>query len=94
MKTLLKLYIAGQTTKSQDAVKNLHRVVKLARDEVELTIIDVLDSPGLAERDHIIATPVVIREVPAPIRRIVGDLSSLDLVMRELDIVKGERPNE
>ncbi len=73
---VLKLYISGQTWKSQQAVANLQRICReeLGTD-TELMVIDVLEQPQLAEIDQILATPTLVRELPLPVRCIVGDLS-------------------
>jgi len=55
-------------------------------DQYELMIIDVLESPQIAEDEKILATPTLVRELPEPIRRITGDLSNLDQVLIGLDI--------
>lgn len=72
----LKLYITGQTSSSRNALANLQGICesRLA-GQYELTVIDVLEHPKLAEDDRIIATPTLIREFPTPIRRMIGDFS-------------------
>ena len=86
-KFLLKLYITGQTLRSERAVANLRRIGEegLAGD-YELTIIDVLEQPQLAEEEKILATPTMIKVSPPPIRRIIGDLSDIKQVLMELDL--------
>lgn len=91
-KIVLKLYITGQTVRSQKAIANLrrlrqHRLPK----EVELIIIDVLEHPRLAEEDHILATPTLLRESPPPARRIIGDLSNEETVLQALELVEFPR---
>jgi len=86
-KYLLKLYITGQTARSQRAISNLRRICEEDLEgNYELEIIDLLEHPQLAEEQHILATPTVIRELPLPIRRIIGDLSDADKVLRGLDL--------
>ncbi len=83
----LKLYVTGQSASSERARRNLRRLLE---DEFshpyELTIIDVLEQPQLAEADKIFATPTLIKEFPLPVRRIVGDLSRTEKVRLWLDL--------
>ncbi|MBK8985476.1 MAG: circadian clock KaiB family protein [Chloroflexi bacterium] len=84
---LLKLYITGQTSRSQQAIHNLYRTCQEVLDgRYELTIIDVLEHPELAETDKILATPTLIKTAPLPLRRIIGDLSDTAKVLRGLDL--------
>jgi circadian clock protein KaiB len=71
----LKLYITGQTMKSDLAIGNIHQIFEDLSIPFELTIIDVLERPDLAEQDKVLATPTLIKSSPLPIRRIIGDLS-------------------
>ena len=86
-KFLIKLYVTGQTPRSQAAIANLR---SLCDDELhglsELVVIDVLERPQLAEDEKILATPTVIKELPLPMRRIIGDLSDRDRVLLGLDL--------
>lgn len=86
-KVLLKLYVAGQTVRSEHAIANLRRICEedLA-GQYELEIIDVLERPQLAEDEKIIATPMVTKELPLPLRRIIGDLSDSEKVLIGLDV--------
>ncbi|MFA9460329.1 circadian clock protein KaiB [Thiohalorhabdus methylotrophus] len=86
-KYLLKLYITGPTQHSQQAVANLRRIMdeELA-GRYELEIIDVLEKPQLAEDEKILATPTLIKELPTPLRRVIGDLSDKDQVLLGLDL--------
>ena len=86
-KYLLKLYIVGQTPRSQRAITNLRRICEnVMPDQYELVIIDVLDRPQLAEDEKILATPTLVKELPPPVRRIIGDLSDGEQVLLGLDI--------
>ncbi len=87
----LKLYVTGQTPRSRGAIRNLKRLIDdLIPDRCELDIIDVLENPQLAENDKILATPTLVKELPLPQRRIIGDLSDLDKVMMGLEIASYE----
>ena len=83
---VLTLYIAGPSVRSERAVSNLREICDRLPGQCELTIVDVLERPHLAERHRILATPTVIRELPLPRRRIIGDLSDVATVMLKLDL--------
>ncbi len=86
-KYLLKLYITGQTPRSQRAIANLRRICEEdLKGEYELVIIDVLERPQLAEDEKILATPTLVKELPVPIRRIIGDLSNTEKVLIGLQL--------
>lgn len=81
-KFILTLYITGQTPRSEQAIVNLRRVCDTALSgQYELFIVDVLEQPGLAEEEKILATPTLVKEVPPPARRIIGDLSDTQQVL-------------
>jgi circadian clock protein KaiB len=89
---LLKLFVTGQTARSELAIENLRRICEEEfPDEYELIVIDILKRPQLAEDEKILATPTVIKELPPPIRRIIGDLSDKEKVLLGLDLVGQER---
>lgn len=83
----LTLYVTDHTLRSRQALAQLHR---LCEEQVphryELAVVDVLERTEEARARHILATPTVIRELPHPIRRIVGDLADIDKVLAGLDI--------
>lgn len=87
MKIKLKLYITGRTSRSENAISNLQRICseELTNNYV-LQIIDVLEQPQLAEDEKILATPTLIKELPPPLRRIIGDLSNSEKVLLGLDL--------
>lgn len=84
---LLKLYVTGRTPRAERAIENLRR---LCKDELEgcyeVEIIDVLEHPQLAEDDRILATPTLIKQLPPPLRRVIGDLSNSEKVLLGLDV--------
>lgn len=83
----LKLYLTGRTPRSQQAIDNLSEVLEEQfAQQYELEVVDVIEHPQLAEDDKILATPAVIRELPEPVRRVVGDLSDRDQVLLGLDL--------
>ena len=84
---LLKLYITGQSPRAERAIANLRRLCKEDLDgRYEIEIIDVLEHPQLAENDRILATPTLIKQLPPPLRRVIGDLSNRDKVLLGLDV--------
>ncbi len=83
----LRLYIAGQTVKSVTALANLKRYCEeYLAGHYTLEVIDLLKNPQLAEGDQILAIPTLVRKVPEPIRKIIGDLSNEERVLVGLDI--------
>jgi len=84
----LKLYITGKTSNSERALANLKKLCEedLAEQHYEIQVIDVLEKPQLAEDDKILATPTLIRALPPPIRRIIGDLSDREKILLGLDL--------
>ncbi len=83
----LRLYVAGQTTKSAAAFANLERLCEMhlaGRYEIEL--VDLLVNPKLAAGDQILAVPTLVRKFPEPIRKIIGDLSNEERVLVGLDV--------
>jgi circadian clock protein KaiB len=84
----LKLYVTGLTPRSQDAVKNLKKILNEDYKGVySLRVIDVVKHPNLAEDDKILATPTLIKILPPPVRRIIGDLSNKEKVLLGLNLV-------
>lgn len=83
----LKLYVTGRTPSSMRAIENLRTLCEEAiPGEYEISIIDVLETPGLAEDERILATPTLIKQSPPPVRRIVGDLADRDTVLPGLGV--------
>ena len=83
----LRLYVAGQTPKSVLAFTNLKQICEehlLGRYEIE--IIDLLENPQLARGDQILAVPTLVRRLPEPIKKIIGDLSNTERVLVGLDL--------
>lgn len=86
-KYLLKLYVTGNTSRAEQAIANLRRICKEDLDgQYELQIIDVLEHPQLAEDEKILATPTLIKRLPPPLRRVIGDLSDKERVLLGLDL--------
>ncbi len=93
-KHLFKLYVTGQTPRSERAIANLRRICREAlNDNYELVIIDVLEQPHLAEADRVMVTPTLIKQVPPPSRRVLGDLSDTGRVLAELRVQPPPAPS-
>lgn len=83
----LRLYIAGKTPKSVTALQNLQRYCEThLKGQYRIEVIDLLTRPQLAAGDQILAIPTLVRRVPEPIRKIIGDLSNEEKVLVGLDI--------
>jgi circadian clock protein KaiB len=83
----LRLYVAGQTPKSVTALNNLRKYCEThLKGQYTIEVIDLLVQPQLAEGDQILAIPTLVRKVPKPIRKIIGDLSNEEKVLVGLDI--------
>ncbi len=84
---VLTLYVAGHTQRSQHAIANLQHICEemFPDTSYELNIIDVLEHPDLAERKKILATPTLIKELPPPALRIIGDLSQTQQVIEWIE---------
>ncbi len=83
----LRLYVAGQTPKSLAAFANLKKICEehLA-GQYHIEVIDLLKQPQLASGDQILAIPTLVRKLPAPIKKIIGDLSNTERVLVGLDV--------
>ena len=83
----LRLYVAGQTPKSLAALANLKRICEEhLKDKYRIEVVDLVKHPQLAQGDQILAIPTLVRRVPQPLRKIIGDLSNTERVLVGLDI--------
>ena len=83
----LRLYVAGQTPKSVFALDNLKQICEEhLQGRYEIEVIDLLVSPQLAQGDQILALPTLVRRLPEPIKKIIGDLSNTERVLVGLDL--------
>ncbi|MDP9012350.1 MAG: circadian clock KaiB family protein [Pseudomonadota bacterium] len=83
----LRLYVAGRTPKSVTAFENLKRICEIhLSGQYEIDIIDLIEHPQLAKGDQILALPTLVRRLPEPIKKIIGDLSNTERVLVGLDI--------
>ena len=84
---VLRLYVAGQTPKSVTAFANLKKIcAEHLQDKYQIELIDLLKNPQLARGDQIVAIPTLVRNLPTPMRKIIGDLSDTERVLVGLDL--------
>jgi circadian clock protein KaiB len=89
---ILKLYVAGQTPKSLAAFANLKKICEEhLRGQYTIEIVDLLENPKLAKGDQIIAVPTLVRQLPPPVKKIIGDLADKERVLIGLDIRSGSK---
>ena len=92
---VLRLYVAGQTPKSVAALANLKKVCEeYLAGKYTIEVIDLLVHPELAQGDQIVAIPTLVRKLPEPIRRIIGDLSNTERVLVGLQLCPSDRREE
>lgn len=90
----LKLYVAGQTPKSLAAFANLKRACETyLQGRYTIQVIDLVEHPRLASEDQILAIPTLVRRLPEPVRKIIGDLSNTERLLVGLDLVPGSPPS-
>jgi circadian clock protein KaiB len=84
---ILKLYVAGQTPKSLTAFANLKKICEEhLKSRYQIVVVDLLEHPQLAKGDQILAIPTLVRKLPEPVRKIIGDLSNTERVLVGLDL--------
>lgn len=83
----LRLYVAGQTPKSLTAFANLQQICEThLKGHYSIEVIDLLEQPQLAKGDQILACPTLVRRLPVPVRKVIGDLSDTERVLVGLDL--------
>jgi len=86
-KWLLRLYVAGQTPNSVRAIENIKRICEeFLKGHYDLEVIDIYQQPVLAKGDQIIAVPTLIRKLPPPLRKFIGDMSASERILVGLDL--------
>ncbi len=86
-KYVLRLYVTGMTARSKQAIQNIKKVCEdHLKDRCNLEVIDIYRQPVLAKGDQIIATPTLIKKLPLPIRKFIGDMSETDRILLGLDL--------
>lgn len=90
-KWVLRLYVAGQTPKALTALKNLEKICEeQLHGKFTIEVIDLLINPQLGAEDQILALPTLVRKLPVPVRKIIGDLSNTERVLVGLDLLPGK----
>ncbi len=88
---VLRLYLSGQTTRSEQALANVRRLLSQPNAVAcDLEVIDILSRPEVAEEENLLATPTLIKVAPPPMRRVIGDLSDMQAVSDALGLGQGE----
>jgi circadian clock protein KaiB len=83
----LRLYVAGQTARSVGAFENLKRICdEHLAGKYQIEVVDLIENPKLAAGDQILAIPTLVRKLPEPVRKIIGDLSNTERVLIGLDL--------
>jgi circadian clock protein KaiB len=89
----LRLYVAGQSPKSLDAFANLKAICEeRLPGQYEIEIVDLLEDPAMAATDDVLAVPTLVRRIPQPSRRVIGNLSNTERVLGYLRFPKAARP--
>jgi len=89
---ILILYVNGSNQSSELALRRLEEIISQSTEfNIELEVIDVREHPQLAEDDQILAVPTLVKKLPLPVRKIIGDLSSKDKVLLGLNIVPSRK---
>ena len=89
---MLRLYIAGNSTRSQAAIENVKRICdQYLQGRCELEIIDIYQDPASIPEDLVIAAPTLIRRLPLPLRRVIGDMTRKEKVLVGLDLIPRTR---
>lgn len=84
---LLRLYVAGQTPKSIAAFANLKQICEThLKGQYEIEVVDLLVNPKLAKGDQIVAVPTLVRQLPPPVKKIIGDLADEERVLVGIDV--------
>ncbi len=86
-KLVLRLYVTGMTTRSKRAIQNIKKICEdHLKGRYELEVIDVYREPVLAKGDQIVATPTLIKKLPSPIRRFIGEMANTEKILLGLDL--------
>lgn len=91
----LRLYVAGETTRSIAALQNLKQIAEThMKGKYRIEVVDLTKNPQLARGDQILAVPTLVRRLPPPMKKIIGDLSSTERVLVGLNLVPGEHDRD
>ena len=91
---VLRLYVTGMTSRSERAVRNLQQICDdYLKGRYDLEVVDIYQQPVLAKGEQIIAAPTLIKKLPLPMRRIIGDMSNRERVLLGLDLLRSSAIN-
>ena len=92
---LLRLYVAGQTAKSIEAFTNLKQICEThLQGRYQIEVVDLLQNPALARGDQILALPAVVRQLPPPVKKLIGNFSNVERVLVGLDLRPLKKPRQ
>ena len=91
-KYILRLYVTGSSARSLRAVHNLKKICEEHLPDYDLEVIDIYENPTAAREEQIIAAPTLVKKLPRPLRKFVGDLSNTQKILIGLDIYKRQEP--
>ena len=91
-KYILRLYVTGSSARSLQAVQNLKKICEEHLPDYDLEVIDIYENPKAARDEQIIAAPTLVKKLPEPLRKFVGDLSNTQKILVGLDIYKRQEP--
>ncbi|HWI40513.1 MAG TPA: circadian clock protein KaiB [Verrucomicrobiae bacterium] len=90
-KYILRLFVAGTTPNSLRAIENVRKICETHLEgRYELEVIDIYQNPELAREEQIVAAPTLIKQLPAPLRKFIGDMSQTEKILVGLDVVRRE----
>ncbi len=93
-KYVLRLYVAGQTSKSSQAIKNIKGICEEhLKGRYELQVIDIYQQPTLAEGEQILAVPTLVKKLPLPLRRFIGTMADEERMLMGLDLIAKDAPS-
>lgn len=93
-KYILRLYVTGSSGRSLQAIHNLKKICEEHLPDYDLEVIDIYKNPVAAREEQIIAAPTLIKKLPSPLRRFVGDLSDTKKILVGLDVYKRQEPGD
>ena len=94
-KYVLRLYVAGMSPRSVRAIENIRKMSEqYLKGRYELEVIDVYQQPEIAKKEQLLAAPTLIKKLPLPLRRLIGDMSDKDRILVGLDLVQKSQPKK
>jgi len=94
-KFILRLYVTGSSARSLKAIQNLKKICdEHFPDDYDLEVIDIYENPGIAREEQIIAAPTLVKKLPKPLRKFVGDLSNTKKILLGLDLYERQDPGD